>query len=262
MKKATGTSMKSKEPTIIRLTKIKQWYVVADVETYKVLKDLGTPMIRVHQNFLPTLGLLTSRANVKVKNVDFESEIMDPFLTKTTETWAKKYGKVQMTNRNLVFSAASTSKDGPGADAKFKGAKSAVEKLETILATFFARWGYKCQLVYSENKDGTKMKFHVEYWFDSEKTPILPLETPVQELKHVELKFGFARLVLSMDDMTKKGRNQNYIHVRFEVSQGGNWTSVHTSKCLPTQVSSVLPAVGAMMEIVNLDPHNFDNEAS
>ncbi len=261
-KQAPSVKTKTTEPTIIRMTKIKQWYVVADAEAYSVLAKAGTPMIRVHQNFLPTLGLMTDKHNIKIKGVDFESEIFEPFLTKTTETWGRKYGKVQVTSKVLVFTAqALKGCTDPLKDENLNSAKSAVDKLQPILTAFFARWGYRCTLQYSEAANGNKIKLHVEYWFDSEKMPVLPLETPVQELKEVCLKLGFARLVLKFDNHQKRDREIAYIHVRFEVSQGGSWVPVHTSKCLATQISDVQPMVQALMGVVNIDPHNQDNEA-
>lgn len=242
------------EPSVINLTRIKQWYVVADIDSYLRLKQLGAPMIRFHQNFLPTLHLLTKSNKVKIQGLDFNQSILDPFFEKTASTWVKKYGKCTITSKVLVFQA-----DGD----KVPGAKEAVSKLETLLQTFFQRWGYKFQFSYSESRGGTKMKFHVEYWFDSEKMPILQMETPVEEMTKVQFKVGFTRLTFSFDDPVKVANSKQigYVHLLIEISQGGKFTPFHSSKCLYSQLSSVKPLLLALMNVLNVDQHNLDNPA-
>lgn len=242
--------------TVIRLTRIKQWLVVADVDSYKVLKALGAPMLRVHHNFLPTLGLLMKKQGVRAKSVDFESEILDPFLQKTASTWVKKYGKCTITSKVMVFQAG---------DDKIKAAEEAIPKLEGLLHDFFSRWGYRASFQYSKSKTGNRIKFHVEYWFDSEKMPILPLETPIEEIPKVQFKIGFTRLTFSFEDPSRVKHNSkagHQVHLMVEVSQGGVFKPIHTTKCLYSQLSSVQPLLLALMSVLNHDQHNLDNPAS
>lgn len=238
--------------TLIRLTRIKQWYIVADVESYMTLKKLGAPMIRVHQNFLPTLQLLTKKNKVNAVSVDFESEILDPFLEKTAATWTKKYGKCTITSRVMVFQAQ---------DARVGDADKAVANLEARLQSFFSRWGYKFSVQYSKNRQGTRLKFHVEYWFDPERMPILPLEVPVEEVPKVQFKIGFTRLTFSFENPQARSGKAPKVHLLVEVSQGGKFTPIHSTNCLYSQLSSVKPLVNALMNVMSVDIHNLDNEA-
>jgi hypothetical protein len=249
----TKSAEVTNEPVVINVTKIKQWYIVADVQSYAELKKMGVPMLRIHQNFLPTFQLLKKKWNFRIKSQDFEDSILDPFMDKVGETWVRKYGTCTMTSKVLVFQARNPD--------KIRDAKEAVPKLEEKLLSFFNRWGYKCNFQYSEGRDGLRLKFHVEYWFDNDKMPVLPLETPTEQLKPVVLKIGFTRISLSFDPMNSKDRKIGYVHLKIETSQGGKWQPIHTTKCLPTQFSSVLPMLNALMGVVNLDPHNLDNEA-
>jgi hypothetical protein len=247
-------SQEQTEPDVIRLTRIKQWYIVADTESYLILKKLGAPMIRIHQTFLPTLQLLTKDKPIRIVGVNFNDAILEPFIDKATGTWTKKYGKCTVTSKVMVFQAAGD---------KVKAAKEALPKLETVLQNFFNRWGYRFQLSYSEGKESSRIKLHVEYWFDAEKMPLIPLETPVEEIPKVQWDLGFTRLTFSFDDTVKlaKQRKIGYVHLLIEISQGGKFVPYYSSKCLYNQISSVKPMILALMNVLNHDIHNLDNKS-
>lgn len=241
----------SGQQKVINLTRIKQWYIPADNEAYLTLKKHGVPLLKIHQNFLPTLRLLTQKHNIRGRVVDFNQDILDPFLERLGSLWNKKYGKATITNKVMVFQAK---------DDKLVEAREAVPKLEERLRQFFDRWGFKFQCEFSEVK--SRLKLHVEYWFDNNKSPVILMDEPEVEQPKVMLKLGFTRLVFAFDQHQNQfGKGPGYVHLTIEVSQGGRWAPLRTSRCTYTELSSVLPLVTALMDIPNKDQHNFDNPA-
>ncbi|MDN3080069.1 MULTISPECIES: hypothetical protein, partial [Bacteria] len=93
------------EPTIIRLAQIKQWLIPADSESYKVLADVGIPLTIFHEDFLPTIKLVTDQHNIRGIGVNFKDEILDPFLSKVGTTWQKKAESATATikSKDMVF---------------------------------------------------------------------------------------------------------------------------------------------------------------
>lgn len=239
-------------PTVISLTKIKQWYLPADAESYQVLKKAGVPLLRIHHSFLPTLRLIAKSNNFVGKEVSFEDTIIGPFREMLAETWNRKYGKAIITNKSMTFLATDPE--------KIVQLKKALPKLEELIHKFFTRWGFKYTPDYSESKGGNRVKFNLNYWFDSNKLPILNLEEKKDEARKIQLKLGFTRLTFLFEPQTNTGKHSN-VHLTIESSQGGRWTPVKTTKCLYTEISNVLPLVTALMDVLNLDEHNEDNLA-
>lgn len=264
MKTETTTPEADANQHTLYLVKNRQHYIVRDSAAYAILRSIGVPMLRIHQDFLPIVQEFLGNREIEVETTEFKTAVFEPWLEKTTGTWGRKYGTVKVegdSRAGTISFLASCKRDvDPTTDEKLQQTKVAVDKLTEIITQFFQRWGYRVEIVYSEKIGGTKIKLHVEYRFDVERMPIVPLETPVQELKEYIIKFGFARVVLQFDE-PKAGKDIAYVHVRFEVSQGGTWAPVHTSRCTPTQISTVLPMMNALMKVRALDVHNADNEA-
>lgn len=237
MKKA-----QSSKPTIIHLTRIKQWYIPADTESYLTLRKAGVPLLRIHRDFLPTVGLLTKGHNIKAKEKVFKTEILDPFLDKVGASWLRKQNRrCEIQAQTMRFEAIKPE--------SFEEAKETIPKLQKVLEDFFTRWGYGFSFDISQAK--TRIRFSVEYWLDAEKLPIIPIEQDVAELPRIQLKLGFTRISMMFGD--------KYVDTLIEVSQGGVFNPLHSSRCLYSQISSVKPLIRALCEVPNRDVHNFDN---
>jgi len=128
-------------------------------------------------------------------------------------------------------------------------AEEVIPKLQQVLEAFFARWGYGVTFELSKVK--TRIRLNVEYWFDNNRMPILEVEQDVAELPRIQLKLGFTRISLSL--------GQKYVDTLIEISQGGVFKPLHSSRCLYSQISSVQPLIKALCSVVNHDVHNFDN---
>lgn len=270
MKKSIPGDTKSpsrSNPQIIRLTKIKQWYLPVDKESYTILRDAGVPLIRIPADFIPALSLLTKKHHIKAREVSFRDEILGPFLENVGTTWNKKpFCKATIGARNMKFETTKAE--------VYTKMKEVIPKLVEVLERFFARWGYSYTIVPSESRQ--KWKIDVDYFFDSNKMPIIPLATPVEEQQKIQLKIGFTRLTFTFDDFhsksvtlppllgsseQRKEHRIGYVHLLIEISQGGVFTPLHSTRCTYTELSSVKPLIAALMHVPNMDIHNFDNPA-
>lgn len=240
MTKAQPTN-KSKA-TLIYLTRIKQWYIPADTESYLALRAAGVPLLRIHRDFLPTVGLLTKKHNIKAKERNFKTDILDPFLDKVGASWLRRE------NRRCEIQATTMRFEAIKPEA-FDEAKETIPKLQKVLEDFFSRWGYRCSFEFSQVR--SKIRFNVEYRLDAEKLPIIPIEQDVAALPRIQLKLGFTRISMMFGD--------KYVDTLIEVSQGGVFKPLHSSRCLYSQISTVKPLIMALANVPNKDVHNSDN---
>lgn len=261
----------SEGPTIIQLTRIKQWYIPADAESYLTLRSAGVALTRFHQDFLPTLKLLTRAKNIRGKEKDFKREIMGPYFDKIGATWNRKpHCDCTINSRTMVFETLKAE--------SLAIAKASIPKLQDILTKFFQRWGYRYTFEYSELRG--KCKLNVEYWFDPDRQPVVILEEePEDSNSKVQFKLGNLRLTFTFDNFESrtvinrggkrasgdderppKDYHIGYVHTLVEISQGGKFVPVQSSRCTWSQLSSVKPLIAALMDVPNRQPNNF-NEA-
>lgn len=260
-------------PTIIKLAKIKQWIIPADAESYKVLAKAGAPLTIFHEDFLPTLRVLTESKNIRGEGVNFRTEILEPFLDKVGATWNKKeHCQATIRAKTMTFELLKT--------AGFAKARASVPKLQEVLYNFFERWGYRVHFVYSEARG--KLKLEVEYWHDPSKHPVISLDEKQTKDQHkVQFKLGNLRFTFKFDDFESKtapvGRawkfdrddvethipttyHIGYVHTVIEIKKGGEFVPFHSSRCKYSDISSVLPVITALMSVPQFNPHNFDVE--
>lgn len=230
---------------VIRLTRIKQYYLPVDAESYLTLRAVGIPTTRIHVDLLPTIQLLTTKENIRGIEVSFTHDILNPFLDKVGTEWLK--GE----HRTATIHAKTMRFDTTHQSVMSK-AKKAVPELQACLERFFLRWGYRHTFEYSEHRG--KCRLHVEYWFDAKTQPVIPLEKDQAEVPEVVLNFGFMQLKMKL--MPRE------VHLTIMTSQGGKFTPFHSTRCLYSQVSDVLPFITALMEIPNIEPTNLENHGS
>ncbi len=253
---------------IIRFTKIKQWFIPADADSYKVLRDSGIPLTRLHQDFIPTIRPVLQSRGVRVKQVDFKEEILHPFLDKVGTSWSKKpHTKSLIQARAMLFEVVH-------ADGLVVGRQTA-PKLQDVLSKFFSQWGYCMTFEVSESKG--KLRIAVEYWFDPEREPIVVLAEAPEERKPLRLKLGNLRISFVFDEfesqtvrVRKAGLSDDapardhrigYVHTTIESRQGGQFKSIFSSRCKYSDISNVLPLVAALMDVPNHNGNNFEVDA-
>jgi hypothetical protein len=181
------------EPTIIRLAQIKQWLIPADSESYKVLADVGIPLTIFHEDFLPTIKLVTDQHNIRGIGVNFKDEILDPFLSKVGTTWQKKAESATATikSKDMVFEVSMK-------DPQFSKARASIDRMRDVLYDFFCRWGYRAVFDYSEVRN--KAVLRVDYVHDPARQPIVGLnEKPESDSEKVQIALGGLRLTFKFD---------------------------------------------------------------
>lgn len=234
--------MKKAQPRVIRLTRIKQWYLPADAESYMILRSVGVPLTRIASDFMPTLQLITRSNNIRGKEVSFTHDILDPHLDRIGAQWLKAADRTcTIKSRTMKFETTHARALGAAREVK--------DKLQDNLERFFTRWGYRSTFTQSEHRG--KFRLYVEYWFDSKVLPVIPLEADEKAVPEATLTLGFTRIGLKL--MPRE------IMVTISISQGGNFVPLHTSRCLYSQVSDVRRLTAALMDVPNHEPTNFEN---
>ena len=253
--------------SVLQFVQIRQWYLPYDADTYLALKNLGVPLVRIHEDFLPTVKLVLKSRNIKARLLNFR-ELREKYFDALSATWMRKPKRdCTITNNTLVFETTHASAAA--------AAKIAHPKLEASLRRFFTRWGYTSTFEYSENSRNGKLKLHVTYKYDSSRLPVVPLDKDVLSAPKVELRLGYVKLSITPDvvislggrkknaDGQQVGETQEYgnlgIEVNISIASGTDWKSIHTSRCLYSQISNVLPMVSGLMDIPNQDYMNNEN---
>lgn len=227
---------------IVKLTKIKQFYFPVDAEDYKLLRSHGMPVIKIHENLLPTLGIVFKKYGIKPQPVSFQDSILNPYLDRLGEKWqSKEHRKASITKSVMKFETLKADIAAPS--------REALHKLETSLRRFFQRWGYSAAFEFSELRG--KLKLHVNYKFDPDRSPVIPLVEDPTSLPAIKLDLGFVRVTLTL--------MQKDVEVNVSLAAGTGWNSIHTSRCLYSQISDVRPMLSGLINVVSHDSHNSEN---
>lgn len=229
MSEKTHQHQEPSEPPIINFIKIKQWYVPADDPSYRVLRDLKMPLLKVHRDYLPLLELQTSKRGIRAKSRNFE-EILHERLDRVGEAWnAKKGRKCQLTESRLSFSAPATDRN-----------RKAIAQLESSFARFCLRWGHRYVPSYSETAD--RIKLVIDYSFDPDRNPVIESGADDMRQKY-ELELGFTKLSFTFMDKppaTKGGPSlPPIIHMDVSQKMGTEWRSIHTTSFVNQQIGDL-----------------------
>lgn len=231
--------------TSVRFTKIRSYYFPVTADDYKLMRAHGIPLIRIHENMMPTLGLVFKRHKIKPELQSFRDTILEPFLDRLGAGWQAKEHRRATINRSwMKFETTHSSIQPQGRDALYK--------VEATLRRFFTRWGFSASFEVSENRG--KLKLHVQYRFDPERNPVIPLAEDHTVVPSVKLDLGFVRLTLLMFERD--------VEINVSLAAGTDWKSIHTSRCKYEQVSDVRHFISALADVANKDPHNADNKAT
>lgn len=228
--------MSEKTQQIIELVRIKSWYVPRNLDTYRILRQLKVPLLKIHRDFLPALKLVTGPRNIRAKSTDF-TEILNKRLDMIGAQWKSKPGRTcRLTEKRLLLAA-------PCSDAN----RRAIASLEASFAKFCSRWGYKTSPIYSERDD--RLRLVVDFEFDPSRNPIIESE-PVETTRPFELVLGNTKFkVTFMDKPTSLsgGRNMPPI-ILFETftKAGSDWKLANTGTCVDLELGDPSEFIVAM----------------
>ena len=218
-----------KEPTLIHFVKIKSWYVPADAFSYRTLRDIGFPLLKVHADFLPHLQRVTRPRNIRAKAESF-TDVLKKQLQNLHSQWTKNSERIcTFTKSRLTFIASLTPKH-----------KELIDKIDAHLAKFFARYGFRYNPTYSETT--LKAKLVVDYNFDAKLNPVIQISTPDTVTSH-EVELGFTKIKLTFHDKPKAAKERTpyppYILLEVLSKTGDTWQTVHTAAFSDGQIGQL-----------------------
>jgi len=221
----------TQDANVLNFVRIKSWYIPSDALCYAMLKKLGVPMLKIHADFIPTLGLLLKPKGFRAKSKNF-NEIRDTFLDKLGTQWKSKDDRsCKLDDNTLVFTAVAS-----------KANKKSIAKVETLIHAFCSRWGFSCNSQFSELPK--KLKLSVKYKFSSEAEPVIPNVDLPKQVSH-EMILGFNKIRISVLPATEKTKVQRSSLEVF-VKAGTEWVAVHTSTFTDYEIGDVTDFAAAV----------------
>jgi hypothetical protein len=218
------------EPQILNLVRIKNWYVPGDDSTYKLLRSMKLPLLKINRDFLPVVKLKTGPLGIRARSREF-SEILNERLDRVGAAWVAKKGRTcKLTDKRLSFSAPCTDQN-----------RKAIAAIEASFAKFCLRWGHRYAPSYSEAND--RLRLVLDYSFDPDRNPVI--ESGADEMKDAfEVELGFTKLKFTFMDKAPKtnGSRQQLppvIHLEVMSKMGTEWKSAHTSTFVSQQIGDL-----------------------
>ena len=151
----------------VRFTRIKGFYIPADVESYRALYLLNLRNVRYAEDLLPTLGIILKPRGIRARLVDFKSGLFAPFMERIQTTWERAPKRVVKFSRNrLVLESKNLKRD-----------RAVFPSVEACLRRFFRRWGFATEFAYSETT--LRGRLTVDFKLDPERSPIIEFRTGV-----------------------------------------------------------------------------------
>lgn len=246
---------------IANIVRVGERFIVADKDSYNLLRLSFFPATVIPEAMMDTARTLLAYKGVEFKEQDFESDVLLPFIKRARASWGSKHEAFTSQHQSgmLILDSASS-----GAET----ARAIAPKIESIMASFFRRWGFKHAFEISESRG--KVRIGIEYSVDPKSKPVIELEKNVKELPKFELELGGFKISLALDD--PKGRIESngnskdvhigYVHVDLSIKQGGRYVPYHSGRCTYGEVSSVAPMMVALMQIAENHPENINKKAA
>lgn len=237
---------------VINFVKIKSWYVPADAESYQLLRSIKVPLLKVHQDFIPTLKLATEAKGIRAKSVPF-SEVLSGFLDRIGSVWLSKPGrKCKLSEHRSQFTCPSTPKN-----------RKSIAKLDSLFQEFTSRWGHSYAPVFSETPK--ELKLVLDYKFDPQRQPLVPSVTPEVE-QSAELILGFTKIKITFDVRRVTAPTRSRGDVRGQAASavgapthilevftkaGTDWVQVHTASFTHYSMGDLLPFLSCLGDLHN-----------
>ena len=235
-------SEKTQHPQIITLVKIKGWYVPADSSTYKCLKGIGIPLLKIHADFIPTLEMQARPLGIRAK-VTYFTGLRDDMLDKLGSAWKSKPGRnCSLNDHRLVFITKPSDES-----------RTAISRVEGIFHKFCVRWGHSFESHFSETP--TKLKLVIDYKFDPHRNPVISVEDTVQKTEMC-LVLGFTKLSITFqtkagDNAHTKGFHSPVTLFQVFTQAGSDWLPVHSSTFADQQIGDPREFLEAMGNLFN-----------
>ncbi len=214
---------------IVRFVKYKSWLLIADEESYKTTIAMGTPILKIHEDMVPSLKLLFKAHSLKGKREDFLETVWTPFFEKFQAAWHvpekgrqlkyEKFGRLQ-----LICKAKS---------------EPVLNKALDALSQFLQRWSFISE--FETKKRGVSISVTVSFAFSDRVQPLLKLEEaslPEKE-PNVQNIFEFGNIRFVFEERKGFGKAPDYIIVKTESKSGDNWDCVHSGQLRDWELNAI-----------------------
>lgn len=246
---------------IANIVRVGERFIVADAESYNILREASLPFTVIPAETIETARALMAMKGIEVKEKNFESEFLVPFIKRARASWGAK-------------SPDFTSQHQPGilildsAPAGADEARKMSPKIEGVIASFFRRWGFKFTYELSESRG--KVRIGIEYAIDPKSNPVIELEKDAKDLPKYELELGGLKISLALDDpngrIVTQGNAKDvqigYVYADVSIKQGGKYVPYRSGRCTYGEISSVVPMIAALMKIAENHPDNINKKAA
>ncbi len=246
-------SENTQSPKVVTFVKMKSWFIPMDAASYQLLRSVNVPLLKIHQDFIPTLQLAFKAKGIRAKSEPF-SDILTNFLDRIGAVWLSKDGrKCKLSESRAVFTCPSTPKN-----------RKSVAKLDHLFQEFMARWAHTYAPVFSETP--RELKLVLDFKFDPQRQPIVPSADTDKE-DSFEVILGFTKIKITFDVRrmiaptrsrgdtraqapTFVGTPTNILEVFTQT--GTSWTQVHTASFTHYQMGTLIPFLAGMGELHNM----------
>lgn len=220
---------------IVRFVKYKSWLIIADEESYKTSVSIGVPLLKIHEDMIPSLKLIFKEHGLKGKKEDFLETIWAPFFETFKNTWHvpergrvlkyEKFGRMQLV-------------------CKMKSEALLNKALDT-LNLFLQRWSFLAET--EVKKRGVSISVNVSFAFSERVQPLLrldELQLPSKDSVEPQI-FEFGNLRFVFEERKGFGKAPDYVVLKTESKAGDNWDCVHSANLRdwelnPTQVNGLI----------------------
>lgn len=230
MKSKSKAKQDTGHSQVIRLVKIKQWYVPYSGNDYIALVGLGVTSTKIHEDLIDSVKLVASKKGLVIRGRHFQN-VLDSFLESIETQWFRHpYRTAKFTKKRLKFATTK-------AEA-FKRAKTkSIPSIELKLRDFFQRWGLGSEFVYSEHREQAQLV--VDYWISDQRMPVIPVKSdPVVDNK-ATLELGSHRLVVWVD--------KHRLYWELNVKSGLEWAPKTSGTCSRDEVSNPHALLGVLV---------------
>lgn len=219
-------------PEVILLVKYKQFFIPADVKSYRALCSLNMPVTRINEDLIPLIKDHAVRRGYELRGQKWSS-VVARATKKLEKYWTETHPNcvVEFRKRQWIFSTNKA--------AAYDQARVALPKLEKAIRDFLNRWGFSGEFVPSESRE--RLKLSVTYRMDLSRMPAVEVRKDIEDIEPLVFTFGFNRLSIRQEK-----RSLKWV---LEQQSGNAWIQRFSSTCLPSEIGDPSALVKMLLEL-------------
>jgi hypothetical protein len=237
--------------TVLHFVRQQGWLIPEDFETFSQLRELGITAFRLHERHVPLLKIAIGKRKIRGKIKNF-SLLENDFHERLGTAWTARFGKATLERNSIVLNCKASA-----------AARNAIDKVETGVRNFCARWGLSVTTEFSEA--GSRYRYVAKYKYSPDLNPVLPYPTDGADsvicfdlgFTRIEITFDAQRLVPAFSrggfnarpDIGPAGTPDHRLRVL--VKSADNWIPVHTGSFVDSTVGDIKTLMRLTSELAN-----------